>query len=1200
MEERSAAAFGNDGSEEEEELFEEGYEGDLVLTVRHGDLIPPQPHLHAVGTRRQKTLAGERLLLPARCKDKNCWQCQVKSCTEIGEPVPCQFCEMDKFELCLRRSSCPKWSREQAEQLTQAREVQLALAATENRNQILPIGAIEAAPSGDSRGAVSLPLRGEEDDRASRAIVIRVEPRTGTKKKTPPGGPADSKAPMSLAARPFVTRHEDQGRYFLSLDLNQVAFPFHPEEYEMTITQNRLTVSAIHQNAEAGEKNTPTRSKLAGQKWEQEFEVPPAFAGLPVYCLINPDNIAVICFGGEEAERVDQDAPSQPLGGEAGRRLAEPASRSLVEREQVQRDGQEVETSKQLRLRIAAWQQEKLDEIERITGELDRGYQQVQEAEGDEREEEEDVRGGEERVRREEEHRFASEEERAEQLRLYRDKWNRAKQIWGTAGMPVYPEEEPAGDPGRSVHWEVARTEPDSFYSITETPKMPPDIDVLPRRSILRANKVAPPEEPKPWDRGGVMFDLPAPPPQPQLSRRARAAVGYQISATSTPATSTWMRGAQTGHNERPQSPLSSRLTPEHANLYFPTSSRMPFTSPQRPTVSMPQRQEPRGGGADRPEQLRDGQLTNSGRERYCENKGGSSPDQLGQVLTLLTDRLTKYGGRGAEKPSTLKLPSVSLPKIKRDSNDQCSVRAWYSFKHSLYTCVDQHHLDTNVILLHYATDSRLLPSSMQEVFQTSESLQEAISLINSRFPPIASLHSELIRELLSFPPLESTTEKAKILRIGKLLNSLEEFLRFFKGEASLDISRDKVLVILHNLAGAQEYKQELLREVAYMDEKRRGGQLYGESLKEFLLRHRLMYVDLNSALQIVGTHNTSSKNRSAALRHGKRGSGEKRGAGDKEALPERDNCALCLKAKHKAWACQEELQKVLKGSRPLPSHICAVCLEEKKSGHPARCSIVRSKHKGVYYLYDNRCPKCSINIKICPCTDKAMKKVDPNQDDKSVKSQSAAVRVKVLMTDEADESESDAEDGGEETQRSRCAAAISAISPDVVFLSEEVLILGRDNQTRKLIISYDSHSSSHHCTPDLRDDFNWGPSGETETISMLTVAGEVSSQMGIYRIKILTLNGILQVTALEGNWADVSQEPQLSVKLAEENNITIPGIAAEGEAIPRLILGCGEILSFPKKVATSPKLAKEEPKIAVYQSKLTGNLLACGQLSRR
>ena len=472
--------------------------------------------------------------------------------------------------------------------------------------------------------------------------------------------------------------------------------------------------------------------------------------------------------------------------------------------------------------------------------------------------------------------------------------------------------------------------------------------------------------------------------------------------------------------------------------------------------------------------------------------------------------------------------------------------------------------------------------------------------MINSRYPPIASLHSELIKELLSFPPLESTSEKAKILRIGKLLNSLEEFLRFFKGEASLDISRDKVLVILHNLAGAQEYKQELLREVAYMDEKRRGGQLYGESLKEFLLRHRLMYVDLNSALQIVGTHNTSSKNRSAALRHGKRGSGEKRGTGDKDALPEKDNCPLCLKARHKAWACQEELQKVLKGSRQLPSHICAVCLEEKKSGHPARCSIVRSKHKGVYYLYDNRCPKCSINIKICPCTDKAMKKVDPDQDDKSVKSKSAAVRVKVLMTDDADESESDAEGEEEGTKRSRCAAAIAAVSPEVIFLSEEVLILGKENQTKRLVVSYDSHSSSHHCTPDLKDDFNWGPSGETETISMLTVAGEVSSQMGIYRIKILTLDGILQVTALEGNWADVSQEPQLSVKLAEENNIIIPGLGTEEEAIPRLILGCSEILNFPKKVATPPKLAKEEPKIAVFQSKLTGNLLACGQLSRR
>ena len=50
------------------------------------------------------------------------------------------------------------------------------------------------------------------------------------------------------------------------------------------------------------------------------------------------------------------------------------------------------------------------------------------------------------------------------------------------------------------------------------------------------------------------------------------------------------------------------------------------------------------------------------------------------------------------------------------------------------------------------------------------------------------------------------------------------------------------------------------------MDEKRRQGQLYADSLKEFLLRYRLLYVDLHSALSLVGNH-TSTKHRSAAVK---------------------------------------------------------------------------------------------------------------------------------------------------------------------------------------------------------------------------------------------------------------------------------------------------------------------------------------------
>ena len=119
-----------------------------------------------------------------------------------------------------------------------------------------------------------------------------------------------------------------------------------------------------------------------------------------------------------------------------------------------------------------------------------------------------------------------------------------------------------------------------------------------------------------------------------------------------------------------------------------------------------------------------------------------------------------------------------------------------------------------------------------------------------------------------------------------------------------------------------------------------------------------------------------------------------------------------------------------------------------------------------------------------------------------------------------------------------------------MVFLTEEVLILGQDNSTKKIIISYDSHSSSHHCTRDLGSDFNWGAEGESQPVSMLTVAGQITSQMLIFKLKVLTLQGILLVTALEGTWSDSKDEPQLDQNLATEYNIALP-TADGGEEAP-------------------------------------------------
>ena len=122
---------------------------------------------------------------------------------------------------------------------------------------------------------------------------------------------------------------------------------------------------------------------------------------------------------------------------------------------------------------------------------------------------------------------------------------------------------------------------------------------------------------------------------------------------------------------------------------------------------------------------------------------------------------------------------------------------------------------------------------------------------------------------------------------------------------------------------------------------------------------------------------------------------------------------------------------------------------------------------------------------------------------------------------------------------------------------------------------------------------------GESQPVSMLTVAGQITSQMLIFKLKVLTLQGILLVTALEGTWADSKDEPQLDKNLATEYNIALPTADGGEEAPPRLILGCSEIINFPKRVPTPARLAEKHSRLATFCSQLTGNLLVCGPLDQ-
>ena len=1243
MEERSAANLGGGGEDSDDEDFDEGYDVEqLLLQVRGEELRHQHPVLQV--TRSQKVLAGETLLLPKRCRDKKCISCQMNNCLEAKDAEACLFCQQEgKQALCIRQGKCQSWSEAQYQQLEEAREVLQALRESASLSQVLNIGAgctnpdmagharqyqtrentgsssskpTETAEKEETRAEKS-PHPEEED---GKEVEIQIHQRnTGTRPKAPKVKLPGTANIRSLAARPFVQREDAEKKYCVRLDLNQLAYQFDPKEYKISARKGRMLVTALHQGEELQEGNTPTKSGLASQSYHQEFELPPHVDPATALCTITQDNVAVVEFEytAPEPMLLPRDSPSVPRTAVAGEKEKErkETRMQLVEKDKAEKklelleeialrkniqEGEEavrgqLEAQRQKYLEVMRMQEQlkaNHHKLQLIQEGLEAGLQTTDRALGAQaisRDEIELTPAG-------------AEDQDDEELNYYRGRWNRAKGEWIGIGMPRFPEHEE----GRGVYWRDPPKEDSSFYSVSGSPETctpvraplanPEEEDEKrgARRNLLTAATFNPDNVVKPWDRGGEMWAT-----KTEDSRMGEAEKGLKTSKAKSReaplqqyATLWGVQGTPRSHMEKVD-PFQ-RYTTLRAVTEAPkdTNERkgelLDRSSPQTKTQNIP-------AAASTPVRSQKASVTRGekveemAREREKRKEPDTEQGQLAQVLTLLTEKLMKTPTTNAEKASTLKLPTITLPRCKRDGSEITSARQWYTFKYNLYTAMATHNLDEKVLLMHYSTDTRLLSSSIQDTFQTSDTLQGALDAVDSRYPPVSSLHAELQKELLAFPPMDTNSEKAKIVRLSKVLTSLEDFLKFFKNEATLDISREKILVILHNLAGDTASKQELVKEVAEMDRKRASGQLYADSLKQFLLRQRLMYTDLNAALTIVGSH--GGKHRSAAYK-------EKE---IPEAIAKRkEMCPLC-QGPHRAWACNKELQKIKDGARTLPSQICRACLEIRKTGHPPTCSIVRTRQNGMYYLFENRCSKCSIHVRICPCGNKAKKKIDPNQNPPPIKKSSAALRTTFLPqeNDEEEESERGAELHMTLPLSSAAVAADDEMDRSVVFMTEKILILGQNNDTTCILVSYDSHGSTHHLAGEsLNPNFNWSSPGHSKAVTMNTVTGEVLTQLTVYKLQLLTLTGRMTITALEGQWPDSQTEPQLEESLATFHGISLPNEdGEEEETLPRLILGCSEFLLHPKKIRTPDDIAAKHPKLAIVRSTLSGNLLACGEL---
>ena len=609
---------------------------------------------------------------------------------------------------------------------------------------------------------------------------------------------------------------------------------------------------------------------------------------------------------------------------------------------------------------------------------------------------------------------------------------------------------------------------------------------------------------------------------------------------------------------------------------------------------------------------------------------GGSPHDPLPQfarVLGLLTDRLLAKPQSSDQTPK-FRLPNTNLPSAKKDTSGQVSLRNYFVFKKNLATTISTHKLDEKMILNYYANAEKLVPASWVEMFRNSQSLDEAISSIDSTYGPIETLVGEFQAELFSFQPLEHPTEQQKIQRIGKILDTLELYIKFFGNQIDKDLRRDQTLILLDRLSASQEFRYEVMRYMADIDAARQRGIPHMISLREKLFLIRKLSTDVVSARQTVG-HTSSKKSAANRMRGGKKEppttpttTPSTPGAtppstsapppptnGTPPAKKKAPPCPLCSTPTspnhHPPYLCKENLALIRQNKKTLDPSVCSSCLTVKQGNHPAQCNIKRVLRNGVYQILDFLCPTHRLHFALCECDTKGPQTaVDSNQEPPKKQNGQKGGGGQKQGGRQGQEGNGLIVGAGvpavplNAAVKSRVLSAAANADVPVIFLSEVLFLRSTDTrQTFPVLVSFDNHSNTHFLCGSIPQAFTFAEGGSVP-LAVTTVQGDSQSMHATFSIHLLTVVGALQVQVVEGIWPDSASEPQLPRDVAEQHNIKVPKFEDFSTSLPRLILGAEFVHLFPFEVKPPAGLKQRHPLLSTFRSRMTRDLLVCGSLA--
>ena len=573
---------------------------------------------------------------------------------------------------------------------------------------------------------------------------------------------------------------------------------------------------------------------------------------------------------------------------------------------------------------------------------------------------------------------------------------------------------------------------------------------------------------------------------------------------------------------------------------------------------------------------------TLAGQPRPAENVA-LNQHKIVDYLELMTEKLMA-GTIGGVKQQTsqLKLPNLNLPVPRKNQDGRVDTKAYHLWRISLERTISNNRLPEEAVLSLLATNVKLTSDDWLATFQASSTLQEALGRLSTFHAPIQHLYGQLIREITEVPALHGLTTTERIFQLNQLIQHTDEFITFFGN--TTDLNREHTLIVLAKIACSSAGRDLSLRNIYAFDEAFRAGKPYSQSLKAHLIEARLLSVDLEAALETISE---SERKKPVALRTAATSAEahqekpvRREGGGAARAARPTAHCHQCGKAGHMSYVCPD-LKRIKTGEMKLKANLCKKCVGKVEPGKPHLhdCATKRMLIDNVYVLLKFTCDH-DLHVRLCPnakCVEAKTKKVlDQDQTPPPKVERSFTNRVISL-------------------------AQTSRTSPEdcqVAFLKEVSALKGKDGQTMKCLVLFDSMGSKSfiRCKAGaLPENYDWGPAPQHQTYSITTITGEQVVEKKVYEISLISVRGLERVTAVEGGLEGELYGGILPPSLASAYGVDSPEKSALEEPAVVLILGSDMSHLMPRVRAPPRQLRRQQPGLMLADSILSNRTLYFG-----